>query len=249
MNGNTIPHAPEADPSAPAPGRAGWLARQLLKWAAHRAPAFLRQRLAEEWSAHIAELPLGMKRLRFALGCLWAATVISYENPLPAAVAAPGSTPNAPARGSAPGARVGHPVPLRRAMSVSEGNAMAEINITPLIDVMLVLLVTLIVSLPTMTHAVKLALPGAVVSSAVSPRVIDLDIDSDGSIAWNGRVLADMRQLDSQLRSEARADSQPEIHLRPDRRARYDLVAKVLALAQHDHLQKVAFVDTAQFAN
>jgi biopolymer transport protein ExbD len=246
MNGNTIPHAPEADPSAPAPGRAGWVARQLLKWAAPRAPAFLRQRLAEEWSAHIAELPLEMERLRFALGCLWAATVISYEDPLPAAVA-PSSNPPAP--GPSPAAGMGRPVPLRRATSVSEGSAMAEINITPLIDVMLVLLVTLIVSLPTMTHAVKLALPGAVVSSAVPPRVIDLDIDSDGSIAWNGRVLADMQQLDSQLRSEARADSQPEIHLRPDRRARYDLVAKVLALAQHDHLQKVAFVDTAQFAN
>ena len=127
---------------------------------------------------------------------------------------------------------------------------MSEINITPLIDVMLVLLVTLIISLPTMTHAVKLNLPQSVLTSQQRPpTVIDLDIDADGTIVWNGTVLTGLQQLEGYLQAQARTGPQAEIHLRAERRAKYDVVAKVLALAQRNRMEKMAFVNTAEFAN
>jgi biopolymer transport protein ExbD len=122
-------------------------------------------------------------------------------------------------------------------------------NITPLIDVMLVLLVTLIVSLPTMTHAVKLDLPRGATVETNKPPIIDLDIDSDGTIAWNGTVLTGLQQLETYLRAEAQRDPQAEIHLRPERRAKYDVVAQVLASAQRSRIAKMAFANTGEFAN
>ena len=140
------------------------------------------------------------------------------------------------------------------AMSVgSEGEArvMCEINTTPLIDVMLVLLVTLILSLPIMTHAVKLDMPAPQPDAPppeVVPEVIDLDIDFDGSVVWNGQVVT-LNELERRFRPEAIKDPQPEIHLRPDRRANYGVVAKVLATAQRNRMTKIGFVNTADFAN
>jgi biopolymer transport protein ExbD len=77
--------------------------------------------------------------------------------------------------------------------------------------------------------------------------VIDLDIDFDGTVAWNGAPVGTTRQLESYFRAEARKDPQPEIHLRADRRVRYDFVARVLASAQRNRIQKIGFVDTAEF--
>src|SRR5215475_11674447 len=115
------------------------------------------------------------------------------------------------------------------AMSVgsSAGSVMCDINTTPLIDVMLVLLVTLIVSLPIMTHAVKLDMPQHTnpPPETVRPEVIDLEIDFDGTVVWNGTVVNNLPQLEGYFREEANKDPQPEIHLRPDRRAKYDYVA------------------------
>ncbi|MBV9345896.1 MAG: biopolymer transporter ExbD [Gammaproteobacteria bacterium] len=138
------------------------------------------------------------------------------------------------------------------AMSVgtSSGAVMCDINTTPLIDVMLVLLVTLIVSLPIMTHAVKLDMPNPNAQPPppdTPPEVIDLEIDSDGTVVWNGNPVADLATLEGYFHNEAAKDPQPEIHLRPDRRARYDVVAKVLAAAQHNHMVKIGFVNVAQF--
>jgi biopolymer transport protein ExbD len=129
---------------------------------------------------------------------------------------------------------------------------MCEMNTTPLIDVMLVLLVTLILSLPVQTHAVKLDMPPPPVNPPppppVPPEIIDLEVDFDGTIAWNGQVM-DLAELDRQFRPAAVKDPQPEIHFRPDRRARYDVVAKVLATAQRNRMTKIGFVNTAEFAN
>ena len=133
----------------------------------------------------------------------------------------------------------------------NEGQAMCEINTTPLIDVMLVLLVTLILSLPIMTHAVKLDMPAPQPDAPppeVQPEVIDLDIDFDGSVVWNGQVVT-LNELERRFRPEAIKDPQPEIHLRPDRRANYGVVAKVLATAQRNRMTKIGFVNTADFAN
>lgn len=128
---------------------------------------------------------------------------------------------------------------------------MCDINTTPLIDVMLVLLVTLIVSLPIMTHAVKLDMPqpNQAPPPDVKPEVIDLDIDFDGTVVWNGSTVPSMEQLEQYFRQEAKKDPQPEIHLRPDRRAKYDFVAKVLAAAQRNRMQRIGFVNTGEFAD
>jgi len=140
------------------------------------------------------------------------------------------------------------------AMSIgtASGEAMCDINTTPLIDVMLVLLVTLIVSLPVMTHAVKLDMPNPNAQPPppdVPPEVIDLEIDSDGTVAWNGTSVPNLDTLEGYFHNEAQKDPQPEIHLRPDRRAKYDVVAKVLAAAQRNRMVKIGFVNVAEFGN
>lgn len=140
------------------------------------------------------------------------------------------------------------------AMSVGSGGGeekvMLDINTTPLIDVMLVLLVTLIVTIPVMTHAVKLDMPRPDLQPPpppVPPEVIELEIDFDGTVVWNGTPVASMEQLEDYFRSESVKVPQPEIHLRPDRRARYGYVARVLAAAQRNRMRKMGFVNTAEF--
>jgi biopolymer transport protein ExbD len=139
-------------------------------------------------------------------------------------------------------------------MSMSVGGdkgVMCDINTTPLIDVMLVLLVTIIMTLPIQTHAVKLDMPLPRPDQpppTVLPETINLDIDFDDSIYWNGNKVA-LTDLDGFFRQEAPKDPQPEIHLRPDKRAHYDMVAKVLAAAQRNHMTKIGFVNTTEFAN
>jgi len=248
MSGNTI--FAKARTRAGLAGSSMWIARaapQMLQWAAQATPRALRARLSEEWSAHLAQLSGDAARLHFVLGCFWAATMITYESPLTASV--PATDLHVPSRGASPSGRPGRlaSVPLRA--PIVYGSVMSEINITPLIDVMLVLLVTLIISLPTMTHAVKLDVPQGALSSTVPPTAIDVDIASDGTIAWNGTTLTGLQQLEGYLRAAARTDSQAEIHLRPERRAKYDVVAKVLALAQRNHIEKLAFVNTTEFGN
>ena len=128
------------------------------------------------------------------------------------------------------------------------GSTLCEINTTPLIDVMLVLLVALIVSLPIVTHAVKIDLPRPPQRAQDQlPEPIDLDIDFDGTLVWNGNALSGLEELTSYFRTEARKVPQPEVHLRPDPHARYDIVAQVLASAQHSGMQRIGFVNTAKF--
>ena len=137
------------------------------------------------------------------------------------------------------------------AMSVgtSTGAVMCDINTTPLIDVMLVLLVTLIVSLPIMTHAVKLDMPQSNNPPPPDqrPDVIDLEIDFDGTVVWNGTPIQSLDQLEGYFHTEADKPVQAEIHLRPDRRVRYDSVARVLAAAQRNRMKKIGFVNTSEF--
>lgn len=83
----------------------------------------------------------------------------------------------------------------------------------------------------------------------VRPEVVDLEIDFDGTIVWNGKVVSGTQELERYLHAAARAEPQPEIHLRPNRRAKYDAVAQVLASAQRHHLQKIGFVNTGDFGN
>ena len=138
-------------------------------------------------------------------------------------------------------------------MSMSVGGdkqgVMCEMNTTPLIDVMLVLIVTLIVSLPIQTHAVKLDMPPPTNQPPpeVLPTVINLDVDFDDSIYWDGNKV-DINQVEGYFRTESKNDPQPEIHLRPDKRSHYDTTAKVLAVAQRNGMTKIGFVNTTEFS-
>ena len=133
----------------------------------------------------------------------------------------------------------------------SDGDAMCDINTTPLIDVMLVLLIMLILTLPVMNHAVKLDMPNPNFNPPpppVPPEVIDLEIYSDGTIVWDGNTVPDFKTLEGYFQTQAVKDPQPEIHLRPDRRARYEVVAKVLAAAQRNKMKRIGFTNTAEFS-
>jgi biopolymer transport protein ExbD len=123
-----------------------------------------------------------------------------------------------------------------------------EINTTPLIDVMLVLLIMFIITLPVLTHAVKLDMPGVrpPPPSKEMTQPINIEIDFDGSILWNGSPVA-LSDLAAYFRSEARKDPQSELHIRPNRRADYDTVAKVLAIAQRNGMQRIGFVGNEEF--
>jgi biopolymer transport protein ExbD len=128
------------------------------------------------------------------------------------------------------------------------GEPMMEINTTPLIDVMLVLLIMFIITLPVMTHAVKLDMPSARPPPPAHEMTqpINVEIDFDGSLLWNGSRVP-LSSLEGFFRVEARKDPQPELHVRPNRRADYDTVAKVLALAQRSGMQRIGFVGNEDF--
>jgi biopolymer transport protein ExbD len=131
-----------------------------------------------------------------------------------------------------------------------ENEVMVEMNTTPLIDVMLVLLVMLIITLPIQTHAVKLNMPPPnQPKPPVPPQVVVLAIDFDGTITWNGTVV-DFPTLDNYLQQEAaKGDDQDEIHLNPNRLVKYDTVAKVLSDAQRLGATKIGFVGIDQYVN
>jgi biopolymer transport protein ExbD len=128
-----------------------------------------------------------------------------------------------------------------------EDEPMMDINMTPLIDVMLVLLIMFIITIPVMTHAVKLDMPRATNAPSTSqPVVINLEIDFDGTVLWNGTPV-DLESLEAYFRREAAIEPQPELHIRPSKRAKYDVVARVLASAQRNGMRKIGFVGNEQF--
>ncbi len=134
--------------------------------------------------------------------------------------------------------------------SGGDDGAMCDINTTPLIDVMLVLLIMFIITIPIMTHAVKLDMPRPTDAPPppVKPEVIDIEIDFDGTIIWNGTPVSGVDAVEGFFRSESQKDPQPELHLRPDKRAKYDVVARVLASAQRNRMKKIGFVNVAEFS-
>src|ERR1700689_4862923 len=136
--------------------------------------------------------------------------------------------------------------------ATEEGAPMCDINTTPLMDVMLVLLIMLIITLPIMTHAVKLDMPQTNQPPPPTdqrPEVIALEIDFDGTIVWNGTGVPNVDTPEGYFRTEAVKDPQPEIRLRPDRRSMYDVVARVLAAAQRNRMKRIGFVNTGEFRN
>jgi biopolymer transport protein ExbD len=141
-------------------------------------------------------------------------------------------------------------------MAMSVGNAapgaepevMMEINTTPLIDVMLVLLVMLIITIPIQLHSVDLNLPqGKPPPALIEPTVVRIDVDFDGTILWNGEVVPDRPTLEAKMVEAAALPTQPEIHLRPNKLVTYDRVAAVLASAQRLGLKKIGIIGNEQF--
>lgn len=133
--------------------------------------------------------------------------------------------------------------------SGGEDEPMVEMNTTPLIDVLLVLLIMLIITIPIQTHAVKLDMPRPTNApvEAVKPEIVNLEVDFDGSIIWNGSYVGDEATFESYLRTAAATVPQPEVHLRPNRLAKYDHVAHVLATAQRLGVLKIGFVGNEQY--
>ena len=125
----------------------------------------------------------------------------------------------------------------------------ASINTTPLVDVMLVLLIMFIITIPIQTHAVKMNMPvpSEAAPPPVPPEVVRLDVDAEGRIGWNGDVLADRTALEARLKAAATQPEQPEIHLRPDRGVAYKHVAAILAAAQRLGANKIGLVGNEQF--
>jgi biopolymer transport protein ExbD len=129
-----------------------------------------------------------------------------------------------------------------------EPEVMMEINTTPLIDVMLVLLVMIIITIPIQLHSVNLNMPtGNPPPPLVLPEVVKIDIDNTGTIFWNGEVVPDRATLDFKLSTAANQPTQPEIHLRPDKASKYAVVAMVMASAQRLGLTKIGIIGSEQF--
>ena len=132
----------------------------------------------------------------------------------------------------------------------AEPEAMSEMNTTPLIDVMLVLLIMLIITIPIQTHSVKMDLPaGNPPPPPVPPPVVNIDVDFDGTILWNGVAVNSEDELESKMVSAAAQDPQPEVHLKPNKLATYKYVAHVMADAQRLGLNTLGIVGNEQFMN
>ncbi|WP_420996354.1 ExbD/TolR family protein [Cupriavidus sp. 30B13] len=123
-----------------------------------------------------------------------------------------------------------------------DDEVMSEINMTPLVDVMLVLLIIFIITIPVINHAVKIDLPRATnTPNDPKPQNINVSIDADGKVFWN-QAEVDEQTLDANIAEAAQQEPQPELHLRADRDVRYERVAEVMAAAQHGGLGKIGFI-------
>jgi biopolymer transport protein ExbD len=142
-------------------------------------------------------------------------------------------------------------------MGMSVGNSddnedvMVDINTTPLIDVMLVLLIMFIITIPIQTHAVKMNMP--VPNNAAPPpkppEIVRIDLDFDGTIGWNGEIIqaGDRASVEQRLLAIAQMPDQPEVHLRPNKLVTYKHVAMIMATAQRLGVTKIGIVGNEQF--
>ena len=123
-----------------------------------------------------------------------------------------------------------------------------DINTTPLIDVMLVLLVMLIITIPIQLHAVNLNMPvGNPPPSVEQPEVVRIDIDATSTVHWNGSAVADGEELRSRLRDAAAQATPPEVHVRPDKGAKYHRFTEVVVAVNQAGLSKLGIAGSEQF--
>ncbi|MFT5590585.1 MAG: biopolymer transport protein ExbD [Bradyrhizobium sp.] len=132
--------------------------------------------------------------------------------------------------------------------SGGDDEPMIEMNMTPLIDVMLVLIIMLIITIPIQNHAINLNMPsGTPPPPTAPPVVVTIDVDFDGTVLWDGVVIPDRATLESKLRVVANTPTQPEVHLRPNKLVPYKSVAAVMASAQRLGVTKIGMVGNEQF--
>jgi len=137
-------------------------------------------------------------------------------------------------------------------MNVGSGkgdmDVVVDMNTTPLIDVMLVLLIMLIITIPVQTHAIKLDMPaGNPPAPLTPPVVVTIDVDFDGTIFWDGQQIPDRATLNAKLQDTARLADQPEVHLKPNKLVKYAAVAAVMADAQRLGVKKLGLIGSEQF--
>lgn len=133
--------------------------------------------------------------------------------------------------------------------SSNDPEVLVEMNTTPLIDVMLVLLIMLILTIPVQLHSVNLNLPqgNPPAQTKEPPPVINIDIDFDGTLLWNGEALQGRKDLEARLQREAIKPDQPEVHIKPNKLVEYSAVAAVLASAQRLGVTKLGVVGNEQY--
>mgnify|MGYP006377112159 FL=1 len=135
-------------------------------------------------------------------------------------------------------------------MSISTGGGPGEdeeplsaINTTPLVDVMLVLLIIFLITVPVITQSVKVDLPKAAnIPTQTKPENVNIAVDADGNVFWNTGLVPTQEALLERLKAVAVMDPQPEIHVRGDKRTKYEHVGRVIVLCQRSGIQKVGFI-------
>ena len=133
--------------------------------------------------------------------------------------------------------------------SSDEPEVMIEMNTTPLIDVMLVLLIMLIITIPAQLHAVNLDMPLPTnAAKKVDPVVVKIDVDANSVINWNGKAVS-RAELEAKLTEASAQQPQPELHIRSHAKAKYEAAAAVMASAQRIGLTKLGIVGSEQFVN
>jgi biopolymer transport protein ExbD len=131
-----------------------------------------------------------------------------------------------------------------------EPEVMMDINTTPLIDVMLVLLIMLIITIPAQLHSVNLDMPvNTNMPKKVDPVVIKIDVDAQSVVNWNGKPITSRAELEQKLTEAAAVQPQPELHIRSHGKAKYEAIAGVMASAQRLGLTKLGIVGSEKFAN
>ena len=125
---------------------------------------------------------------------------------------------------------------------------MIEMNMTPLIDVMLVLIIMLIITIPIQNHAINLNMPaGNPPPPLAPPVVVNVDVTADGTVLWDGIVVPDRAALEAKMQEVVKQPTQPEVHLRPNKLVAYKSVAAVMASAQRLGVTKIGMVGNEQF--
>jgi len=134
--------------------------------------------------------------------------------------------------------------------SSDDPEVMVDMNTTPLIDVMLVLLIMLIITIPAQLHSVNLDMPLPTnAPKKADPVVVKIDVDANSVINWNGKPLGSRAELEAMLKEASAQQPQPELHIRSHAKAKYEAAAAVMASAQRIGLTKLGIVGSEQFVN